>query len=80
MFGARYAFGKIALATKESIEFVKAVINAHIPAAALMLIFTPSSYNEIRQANASVFDRLEKANYKVDLAGSNTYGEILDII
>jgi hypothetical protein len=67
-------------ADKESIEFVKAVINAHLPAAALMLIFTPSSYNEIRQANASVFDRLEKANYKVDLAGSNTYEEILDII
>jgi hypothetical protein len=67
-------------ADRESIEFVKAVINAHLPAAALMLIFTPSSYNEIRQANASVFDRLEKANYKVDLAGSNTYEEILDII
>ncbi len=65
---------------KETTEFVKAVINAHIPAAALMLIFTPSSYNEIRQANASVFDRLEKANYKIDLAGSNTYEEILDII
>jgi hypothetical protein len=67
-------------ADRESIEFVKAVINAHLPAAALMLIFTPSSYNEIRQANASVFDRLEKANFKVDLAGSNTYEEILDII
>ncbi|MEM2141192.1 hypothetical protein [Nitrososphaera sp.] len=65
---------------RETTEFVKAVINAHIPAAALMLIFTPSSYNEIRQASASVFDRLEKANYKVDLAGSNTYEEILDII
>lgn len=65
---------------RETTEFVKAVINAHIPAAALMLIFTPSSYNEIRQASASVFDRLEKANYKIDLAGSNTYEEILDII
>lgn len=65
---------------KETTEFVKAVINAHIPAAALMLIFTPSSYNEIRETNASVFDRLEKANYKIDLAGSNTYEEILDII
>ena len=64
---------------KETTEFVKAVINAHIPAAALMLIFTPSSYNEIRQANASVFDRLEKANYKVDLAGSNTLEEVIDI-
>ncbi len=67
-------------ADRETTEFVKAVINAHLPAAALMLIFTPSSYDDIRKANASVFDRLEKANYKVDLAGSNTYEEILDII
>ncbi|MER3408354.1 MAG: hypothetical protein C4292_06455, partial [Nitrososphaera sp.] len=65
---------------RETTEFVKAVINAHIPAAALMLIFTPSSYDDIRKQNASVFDRLEKANYKVDLAGSNTYEEILDIV
>ena len=67
-------------ADKESTDFVKAVINAHIPGAALMLIFTPSSYDEISRANASVFDRLEKANYKIDLAGSNTLEEILDII
>ncbi|MEW5840012.1 MAG: hypothetical protein AB1753_03325 [Thermoproteota archaeon] len=67
-------------AERETLEFVKAVINAHIPSAALMLIFTPSSYDDIRRANASVFDRLEKANYKVDLAGSNTYEEILDIV
>jgi hypothetical protein len=67
-------------ADRETTEFVKAVINAHVPAAALMLIFTPSSYDDISKANASVFDRLEKANYKVDLAGSNTYEEILDII
>jgi hypothetical protein len=65
---------------RETTEFVKAVINAHVPAAALMLIFTPSSYDDIRKSNASVFDRLEKANYKIDLAGSNTYEEILDII
>lgn len=64
----------------ETTEFVKAVINAHVPAATLMLIFTPSSYDDIRRANASVFDRLEKANYKVDLAGSNTYEEIMDIV
>ncbi len=64
---------------KESVDFVKAVINAHIPAAALMLIFTPSSYDEVRRANASVFDRLEKANYKIDLAGSNTLEEVIDI-
>ncbi len=65
---------------RETTEFVKAVINAHLPAAVLMLIMTPSSYDDIRKANASTFDRLEKANYKLDLAGSNTLEEILDII
>jgi hypothetical protein len=64
---------------KESVDFVKAVINAHVPAATLMLIFTPSSYDDIRKANVSVFDRLEKANYKIDLAGSNTLEEVIDI-
>ena len=67
-------------ADKDSMEFVKAVINAHLPATTLMLIFTPSSYDDIRKANVSVFDRLEKANYKIDLAGSNTFEEILDIV
>jgi hypothetical protein len=65
---------------KESVDFVKAVINSHLPATILMLIFTPSSYDEIRKANVSVFDRLEKANYKIDLAGSNTLEEIVDIV
>lgn len=64
---------------KESIEFVKAVINAHLPATVLMLIFTPASYDEIRRTSLSVFDRLEKANYKIDIAGSNTLEEIIDI-
>lgn len=64
---------------KESIEFVKAVINAHLPATVLMLIFTPASYDEIRRTSVSVFDRLEKANYKIDIAGSNTLDEIIDI-
>ena len=27
-----------------------------------------------------MFDRLEKANYKIDLAGSNTFEEVNDII
>jgi len=67
-------------ADKESVEFVKAVINAHLPSTALMLIFTPSSYEDIRKSNVSVFDRLEKANYKIDIAGSNTLEEILDIV
>lgn len=67
-------------ADKESVEFVKAVINAHLPASTLMLIFTPSSYDDIRRANVSVFDRLEKANFKIDIAGSNTFEEITDIV
>jgi hypothetical protein len=65
---------------KESVEFVKAVINAHLPASTLMLIFTPSSYDDIRKSNVSVFDRLEKANFKIDIAGSNTLEEIMDIV
>jgi hypothetical protein len=65
---------------KASVDFVKAVINSHLPATILMLIFTPSSYDEIRKVNVSVFDRLEKANYKIDLAGSNTLEEIVDIV
>jgi hypothetical protein len=66
-------------ADKESVEFVKAVINAHLPSTTLMLIFTPSSYEDIRRSNVSVFDRLEKANFKIDIAGSNTLEEIIDI-
>ncbi len=65
---------------KESVEFVKAVINAHLPATVLMLILTPSSYDEIRKTTVSVFDRLEKANYKIDIAGSNKLDEIVDIV
>jgi hypothetical protein len=65
---------------KESLDFIKAIINAHIPSSILMLILTPSSYDEIKKENSSVFDRLEKANYKIDLAGSNTLGELKDII
>jgi hypothetical protein len=65
---------------KDSLEFIKALINAHIPSSLLMLIMTPASYNEIKKENASVFDRMEKANYKIDLAGSNTVTELLDII
>ena len=64
----------------ESLEFIKAIINAHIPSSILMLILTPSSYEEIKKGNPSVFDRMEKANYKIDLAGSNTLGELKDII
>ena len=65
---------------KESVELIKAVINAHLPATVLMLIFTPASYDEVRRTSISVFDRLEKANYKIDIAGSNTLEEIIDIV
>jgi hypothetical protein len=64
----------------ETLEIIKALVNAHIPSSLLMLIMTPASYNEIKKVNASVFDRMEKANYKIDLAGSNTVTELLDII
>ena len=65
---------------KETLDFIKAIINAHIPSSILILILTPSSYDEIKKENSSVFDRLEKANYKIDLAGSNTLSELNDII
>jgi hypothetical protein len=65
---------------RESVELVKAIINAHLPTTVLMLIFTPASYDEIRRTSISVFDRLEKANYKIDIAGSNTLEEIVDIV
>jgi hypothetical protein len=65
---------------KKSLEVVKAIINSHLPSTVLMLILTPSSYDAIRKEDNATFDRLEKANYKIDLAGSNTLEEILDII
>jgi hypothetical protein len=65
---------------QEAMTLIKAIINAHLPATILMLILTPHSYEQIRNSNNSVFDRLEKANYKIDLAGSNTPEEILDIV
>lgn len=65
---------------EQSLSFVKAVINAHLPSTVLMLILTPASYEEIRRKDGSVFDRLEKANYKIDLAGSNILEEILNIV
>lgn len=67
-------------ANQDSIDFVKAVINAHLPSTILLLITTPSFYGDIRNANASIFDRLEKANYKIDLAGSSTFDEVSDIV
>jgi hypothetical protein len=65
---------------KHSMDILKALINAHMPSALLLLVLTPSAYEEIRKTSPSLFDRLEKANYKIDLAGSNTLDEIGDII
>jgi hypothetical protein len=64
----------------ESMEFIKAIINFVLPSSMILLIMTPASYDEIRKKNLSLYDRLEKANYKIDLAGSNTFSEINDIV
>lgn len=66
-------------AQEGTLEFVKSLINAHIPASILLLITTPSLYLDIQKANPSVFDRLEKANYKIDLAGANSVDELIEI-
>ena len=65
---------------EETLSFMKALINAHIPNTVLMLILTPASYLKIASEDSSVFDRLEKANYKIDLAGSNSFEEISNIV
>ena len=65
---------------KHSMDILKALINAHLPSTLLLLVLTPSAYEAIRNTSPSLFDRLEKANYKIDLAGSNTLDEIGDII
>ncbi len=66
-------------ANPDSMDFVKALINSHIPSTILLLITTPSIYDTIRSSNPSLFDRLEKANYKIDLVGSSTFDELVDI-
>jgi hypothetical protein len=65
---------------KDATDFTKAMINAHIPYTVMLLITTPVLYNKIRDANPSLFDRIEKANYKIDLAGTNLFEEIADIV
>ncbi len=65
---------------KDATDFIKAIINAHIPSTIMLLITTPSLYSKIRDANPSLFDRIEKANYKIDLAGSSMFDEIADIV
>lgn len=64
----------------DSIDFIKAVINVHLPSTIILLITTPSLYADVKNASSSVFDRLEKANYKIDLAGSGTFEEVSDIV
>ncbi len=64
---------------KVSLDVIKGIINAHLPSSIITLNLTPSAYEDIRSASISVFDRLEKANYKIDLAGSNTFEEVNDI-
>jgi hypothetical protein len=62
-----------------SLEYLKGLINSHIPYSVLMIVTTPSYYTEISKSSPSLFDRLEKANFKIDLAGSNSFDEINDI-
>jgi len=62
-----------------TLDFVKSLINAHIPSSILLLITTPSVYLDVQRVNPSVFDRLEKANYKIDLAGANSIDELIEI-
>jgi len=65
---------------RRSMDILKAMINLHLPSTLLLLVLTPSAYEEIRNSNASLYDRLEKANYRIDLAGSNTLDEICEIV
>ncbi len=67
-------------ANMQSLDYIKGLINSHIPYSILMLITTPSSYSDVSRVSPSLFDRLEKANYKIDLAGSNSFDEINDIV
>ncbi len=67
-------------ANNQSLDYIKGLINFHIPYSILMLITTPSYYLDISRVSPSLFDRLEKANYKIDLAGSNSFEEINDIV
>ncbi|MGI9565841.1 MAG: hypothetical protein ACR2LL_02355 [Nitrosopumilus sp.] len=66
-------------ADPSSTEIIKSIINKHLPSSVVMLIATQSEYSEIQNTNVSLFDRLEKANYKIDLAGSNSIDELSEI-
>ena len=62
-----------------SAEIVKSIINTHLPSSVVIFITTPSEYSEIEKMNTSLFDRLDKANYKINLAGSNSIDELSEI-
>jgi hypothetical protein len=65
---------------RSSMDLLKAMINLHLPYTVLLVVLTPAAYEDIRNCNASLYDRLEKANYRIDLAGSNALEEISEII
>lgn len=65
---------------RQSMDLLKAMINLHLPSTVLLVVLTPAAYEDIRNSNASLYDRLEKANYRIDLAGSNALEEISEII
>ncbi|MDX1373125.1 MAG: hypothetical protein R3321_11675, partial [Nitrososphaeraceae archaeon] len=63
-----------------TLAFIKSMINTHLPDTILMMNMTPSSYHKISRTDSSIYDRLEKANFKIDLVGSNSFDEISDIV
>ncbi len=63
-----------------SLDYLKGLINSHVPYTLFMIVTTPSLYAGISRINPSLFDRLEKANYKIDLAGSDSFDEINNIV
>jgi len=73
-----YTFDEVDADTN-SAEIIKSIINAHLPTSVVMLNTTPSEYSEIQKTNISLYDRLEKANYKINLAGSDSIDELSEI-
>jgi len=66
-------------ADPDSAEIVKSIINTHLPSSVVIFVTTPSEYSEIEKTNPPLFDRLDKANYKINLAGSNSIDELSEI-
>ena len=65
---------------RQSMDLLVLMINLHLPSTVLLVVLTPAAHEDIRNSNASLYDRLEKANYRIDLAGSNALEEISEII